>query len=218
MKKDLVARRYIVSGRVQGVGFRYYVEDVAGNMGVQGFVRNRRDGCVEVLGIGTPEQPVNRRDKNIRSWYMTGMRFGLYFLEAISLRTTAARKRDADVLIFDRYLYDQLANLPMQRFFTRMYARLLLKLVPSLDIAYLLDADPNQARARKPEYPIEFLHALRASYAILSRIGRMTLVAPGSVAEVSEVITESFLQKCPQIEMKKWVGGIPQPRSTEQRA
>jgi acylphosphatase len=56
VKKHLLARRYIVSGRVQGVGFRYYVEDVAGNIGLQGFVRNRRDGCVEVLGIGTPEQ------------------------------------------------------------------------------------------------------------------------------------------------------------------
>lgn len=169
-------------------------------------------------GIGTPEQPVNRRDKNVRSWYMTGMRFGLYFLEAISLLTAAARKRDADVLIFDRYLFDQLANLPMQRFFTRVYARLLLKLVPPLDIAYLLDADPDQARARKPEYPIEFLHDLRVSYAVLNRIGRMTRVAPGSVEEVSEAITESFLRKCPQIEMKEWVGGIPEPRSSEQRA
>ena len=56
MQKELLARRYTVSGRVQGVGFRYYVEDVAGNMGVHGFVRNRRDGRVEVLAIGTPDQ------------------------------------------------------------------------------------------------------------------------------------------------------------------
>ena len=56
MKKDLLARRYLVSGRVQGVGFRYFVEDVAGNAGVQGWVRNRRDGRVEVLAFGTHDQ------------------------------------------------------------------------------------------------------------------------------------------------------------------
>jgi len=38
------------------VGFRNYVEHVAGKFGVQGYVRNRREGTVEVLAIGTPEQ------------------------------------------------------------------------------------------------------------------------------------------------------------------
>jgi len=45
-----------VSGRVQGVGFRNYVEHVAEKIGLDGFVRNRRDGCVEVYAIGKPEQ------------------------------------------------------------------------------------------------------------------------------------------------------------------
>jgi acylphosphatase len=56
VKKDVAARRYNVSGRVQGVGFRNYVEQVAGNIGVAGYVRNRRDGRVEVLAMGSPEQ------------------------------------------------------------------------------------------------------------------------------------------------------------------
>lgn len=56
MRNDVLARRYIVSGRVQGVGFRNYVEHVAGKLGVGGFVRNRRDGRVEVFAMGTPEQ------------------------------------------------------------------------------------------------------------------------------------------------------------------
>ena len=56
MKHDLVARRYKVSGRVQGVGFRNYVEHVAGKIGVSGYVRNRRDGRVEVFAMGSPEQ------------------------------------------------------------------------------------------------------------------------------------------------------------------
>jgi acylphosphatase len=54
--KDVVARRYNVSGRVQGVGFRNYVEHVAGKIGVHGYVRNRRDGRVEVFAMGAPEE------------------------------------------------------------------------------------------------------------------------------------------------------------------
>ena len=56
MKQDALARRYTVSGRVQGVGFRSYVEHVAAKIGLDGFVRNRRDGRVEVYAIGKPEQ------------------------------------------------------------------------------------------------------------------------------------------------------------------
>jgi acylphosphatase len=56
VKPDEVARRYTVSGRVQGVGFRCFVEHAAEKIGVRGFVRNRRDGSVEVYAIGTPEQ------------------------------------------------------------------------------------------------------------------------------------------------------------------
>ena len=56
MRQELVARRYIVSGRVQGVGFRNYVEHVAGKLRLNGYVRNRRDGAVEVFAIGTPDK------------------------------------------------------------------------------------------------------------------------------------------------------------------
>lgn len=51
-----MARRYIVSGRVQGVGFRNYVEHVAGKILVDGYVRNRHDGRVEVYAIAAPEK------------------------------------------------------------------------------------------------------------------------------------------------------------------
>jgi acylphosphatase len=56
VKPNDLARRYTVSGRVQGVGFRYFVEDAAEKIGIRGFVRNRRDGSVEVYAIGTQEQ------------------------------------------------------------------------------------------------------------------------------------------------------------------
>lgn len=41
---------------VQGVGFRYFTQDVAERLKVSGFVRNLRDGRVEVFAIGTPQQ------------------------------------------------------------------------------------------------------------------------------------------------------------------
>jgi len=44
----LVARRLIVTGRVQGVGFRYFARDAARLEGLQGTVRNLEDGDVEI--------------------------------------------------------------------------------------------------------------------------------------------------------------------------
>ena len=46
------ARRFLVSGRVQGVGFRVFAQDVARQEGLNGFVRNLEDGRVEVLAEG----------------------------------------------------------------------------------------------------------------------------------------------------------------------
>jgi acylphosphatase len=51
----LVSRRYLVSGRVQGVGFRYFVEARATGEGVHGWVRNLADGRVEVVIEGDRE-------------------------------------------------------------------------------------------------------------------------------------------------------------------
>lgn len=50
------AKRYTVRGRVQGVGFRWFVTNSAGPIGVTGWVRNLDDGAVEVYAIGTQEQ------------------------------------------------------------------------------------------------------------------------------------------------------------------
>ena len=55
-KVPLHTRRYVVRGRVQGVGFRWYVEREARTLGVYGWVRNNYDGSVEVLATGTREQ------------------------------------------------------------------------------------------------------------------------------------------------------------------
>ena len=48
--------RFVVSGRVQGVGFRWFVEREAATLSITGWVRNREDGRVEVMATGTREQ------------------------------------------------------------------------------------------------------------------------------------------------------------------
>jgi acylphosphatase len=50
------ARRYIVRGRVQGVGFRWFVEKTASMLGIRGYVKNLDDGNVEVYAIGAESQ------------------------------------------------------------------------------------------------------------------------------------------------------------------
>ena len=51
--------RFLVSGRVQGVGFRWFVQRAADGEGVKGWARNLRDGTVEILAQG-PQESLDR--------------------------------------------------------------------------------------------------------------------------------------------------------------
>src|SRR6476661_8780550 len=55
-KADVKARRFVVRGRVQGVGFRWFVEREAHILGIAGWVSKNHDGSVEVLAQGTRDQ------------------------------------------------------------------------------------------------------------------------------------------------------------------
>ena len=56
MSSAKIARLYRVRGRVQGVGFRYFVEHSANVLGLAGWVRNLDDASVEVYAVGTADQ------------------------------------------------------------------------------------------------------------------------------------------------------------------
>jgi acylphosphatase len=56
VEKAVEARRFVVRGRVQGVGFRWFVEREAHMLGISGWVRNNSDGSVEVFAQGTRDQ------------------------------------------------------------------------------------------------------------------------------------------------------------------
>jgi acylphosphatase len=60
-----VGRRYVVSGRVQGVGFRYFAADAAAREGLHGWVRNLPDGRVEISAEGDVEA-MDRFERTIR--------------------------------------------------------------------------------------------------------------------------------------------------------
>jgi len=150
-------------------------------------------------GIGTPDNPVDRRDKNVQSWYMTPVRWLLYLLDAISLSELKVKTErwETDVVILDRYLHDELANLPLHRSLSNVWARFLLNAAPRPDIAFWIDADPVEARERKPEYPLEFLYRVRESYATLSRMSGMTPIQPGTVEQVCARVMRGFLRRFP---------------------
>jgi acylphosphatase len=60
-----VGRRYVISGRVQGVGFRYFAAEAAAREGLHGWVRNLPDGRVEISAEGDVEA-VDRFERSLR--------------------------------------------------------------------------------------------------------------------------------------------------------
>ncbi|MFC1639582.1 acylphosphatase [Gemmatimonadota bacterium] len=72
MSHESLAVRWFVSGRVQGVGFRWFVFHRAGELGIGGWARNLPDGRVEVYGEGS------REDLESLDWYLkAGPKFAL---------------------------------------------------------------------------------------------------------------------------------------------
>lgn len=153
-------------------------------------------------GVGAPGKPVERRDKNVRKPYLTVARHLLYLLDALSLAWCVAKNRgDAEAVIFDRYIYDELANLPLANRFTRAFVRIIDALVPRPDVAFVLDADVEAARARKPEYPVDFMRECRLAYIELARqLGALEIIPPLPLESARNLVLSKLLEKTGGIE------------------
>jgi thymidylate kinase len=126
-----------------------------------------------------------RNNKHVRKWYLTAARSGMYMLDVARLHRLLASEavRNSDVVIFDRYIYDQVANIYSSSLAARSYARLLLKQTPAPDLAFVLDASPDAAFARKPEYPLEFVHRNRRTFLRLREFVPQLIVIPDASEE-----------------------------------
>jgi thymidylate kinase len=147
-------------------------------------------------GVGSPERPLERRDKNVQAWYLTVFRCSLYLLDAIKLKLLASTLYgcSCDVVIFDRYIYDELANLPLQVGAIRKFVRFVLKIAPKPDLALLLNANAAEARARKPEYPEDFLERNRATFLELAKLAKMTVIPPQPVEDIVCRVEEELIR------------------------
>ena len=130
-----------------------------------------------------------KNNKHVRKWYLTAARSGFYVLDVARLHRVLSGVRSFDVVIFDRYVYDQIANIYSQSFSGRTYARFLLQQTPQPDLAFVIDASPDAAFARKPEYPLEFMHRNRRQFLNLRELApHLTVIPEGSVEDVRSEI------------------------------
>jgi acylphosphatase len=84
---DLQARRYGISGRVQGVGYRYFAQRAAREIGVTGWARNLDDGSVEVHANGTMTQLENLESRLRRGPRSADVR-SVEVIEAVLIEAT----------------------------------------------------------------------------------------------------------------------------------
>jgi thymidylate kinase len=130
-----------------------------------------------------------KNNKHVRKWYLTAARSGFYVLDVARLHRVLSGVRSFDVVIFDRYVYDQIANIYSQSFAGRTYAKFLLRQTPRPDLAFVIDASPDAAFARKPEYPLEFMHRNRRQFLNLRELApHLTVIPEGAVEDVCSEI------------------------------
>jgi len=139
-----------------------------------------------------------RSDKNVRTWYLTLLRSPFYLLDTLSLRRVIAqvRAQHADYIICDRYCYDQIVQIRSHSWAPRMFKRFLMALAPAPHFGFILDASPDEAFQRKPEYPLSFMYEYRDAYLDLRKIVSQLCVIPaGSPERVHRQILERVLSR-----------------------
>ncbi|HEX4784594.1 MAG TPA: hypothetical protein VH350_09650 [Candidatus Sulfotelmatobacter sp.] len=134
---------------------------------------------------------VPRNNKHIRKWYLSTARAGFYILDVVRLHRLLANPdlEGYDVVIFDRYVYDQVANIYSKSSLARVYSKLLLKQAPAPDLAFIIDANPDAAFARKPEYPLVFVRKNQQNFLNLRElVPQLIVISPGSPEDVRDEI------------------------------
>jgi thymidylate kinase len=142
----------------------------------------------------------------------------LYLADAVNLRFVLrrARRSGPQVIVMDRFLYDELANLPLHNHFSAAYAKLLSYIAPRPELALLLDTDPVAARARKPEYSVEFMHESRRSYFRLAELlGFMTIIPPLALEDARRAVLADFMRVLGSCQGETFASGAP-PRSLQE--
>lgn len=143
-----------------------------------------------------PAHPSLRSDKNIRAWYLSLIRGVFYILDAVHFRIVLARVRRMgfDFVVADRCCYDQLVHIRPTHWWGRLFLRAMTKLAPAADVALLLDASPDLAFTRKPEYPLTFMREYQEAYLRLREfIPHLIVVPPDSIEQTRERIATSVL-------------------------
>jgi thymidylate kinase len=143
-----------------------------------------------------------KNNKHIRKWYLSLARSGMYLLDVFRLRRLLASEfvQNSDVVIFDRYIYDQIANVYSRSHAAHIYSRALLNQTPVPDLAFIIDTSPDAAFARKPEYPLEFMRANRENFLQLCQVApRLITISEGAQEDVTSEIN-FHLQRCRLLE------------------
>jgi thymidylate kinase len=128
-----------------------------------------------------------KNNKHIRKWYLTAARLGLYVMDVLRLRCllNIPAIRNSDVVIFDRYIYDQIANISSRSTAADLYRKMILKQTPVPNLAFILDTAPAAAFARKPEYPLEFMYENRRNFLRLRKLApQVIIISDGDADDV----------------------------------
>ncbi|MGC2195657.1 MAG: thymidylate kinase [Terriglobales bacterium] len=208
---DHVARIVSFSG-IDGAGKSTQIESVSAQLVQLGYrvarvtfwddvavlPKLRAGVSLRVLGKKRgPEQSAPlRSDKNVRTWYLTLVRAMFYLLDSLRLRSVVRRLKNgnSDFLIFDRYIYDQVVQVRARHALARSYIRLLIALAPMPDIKFILDASPDHAFSRKPEYPLAFMHEYRRAFLQLHDfVPGLSVIPAAGIEEVKQRILSRLL-------------------------
>jgi len=191
---QIAALRHYLSARGWTVSQVAFWEDAA-------LLPSFRAGLsLRVLAKSSQSGTSLRNDKNVRIWYLTLIRSVFYVLDALRLRAVVARlkRSGADFIILDRWSYDQLVHIDSRNWLAHAYIRAVFALAPSPEIPLVLDATPEEAFQRKPEYPLPFLREYRQGFlALKTFVPRLRIISPGSVDEVHRRIVETVLEQQP---------------------